>query len=32
MDKQFSCDYYRMTGETYKKVLELLYRCCLDII
>lgn len=19
MDKQFSCDYYRMTGATYKK-------------
>ena len=29
MDKQFSDDYYRMTGTFYKKHL---YQCCLDII
>lgn len=31
MNKQFSDDYYRMTG-TFKKELKHLYQCCLDII
>lgn len=32
MDKQFSDDYYRMTGTFYKKGIKHLYQCCLDII